>query len=123
MLLYPHSFDRDYSFESSELAGQAHPWGTVILSIPALRESFADPDDAFGIEAAHGLVEHEDPGITQESAGNAEPLLHPERERPRPAGRDVGQADHREDLVDAGPADAVALRQRPQVARRATAGM
>ena len=58
MLLYPHSFDRDYSFESSELAGQAHPWGTVILSIPALRESFADPDDAYHVgihEFAHVL--------------------------------------------------------------------
>ena len=58
VLLYPHSFDRDYSFESSELAGQAHPWGTVILSIPALRESFADPDDAYHVgihEFAHLL--------------------------------------------------------------------
>ena len=58
VLLYPHSFDRDYSFESPELAGQAHPWGTVILSIPALRQSFADPDDAFHVgihEFAHLL--------------------------------------------------------------------
>jgi Mlc titration factor MtfA (ptsG expression regulator) len=58
VLLYPHNFDRDYSFESSELAGQAHPWGTVILSIPALRESFADPDDAYHVgihEFAHLL--------------------------------------------------------------------
>jgi hypothetical protein len=58
VLLYPHDFDRDYSFETPELAGQAHPWGTVILSIPALRESFADPDDGYHVgihEFAHLL--------------------------------------------------------------------
>ena len=58
VLLYPHNFDRDYSFESEELSGQAHPWGTVILSIPALRQSFADPDDAYHVgihEFAHLL--------------------------------------------------------------------
>ena len=58
VLLYPHDFDRDYSFETAELAGQAHPWGTVILSIPALRESFADPDDGYHVgihEFAHLL--------------------------------------------------------------------
>ena len=58
VLLYPQDFDRDYSFESAELSGQAHPWGTVILSIPALRESFADPDDAYHVgvhEFAHLL--------------------------------------------------------------------
>jgi len=38
VLLYPHDFDRDYSFENAELAGQAHPWGTVIMSIPPAPE-------------------------------------------------------------------------------------
>jgi hypothetical protein len=58
VLLYPHNFDRDYSFETPELSGQAHPWGTVILSIPSLRESFADPDDGYHVgihEFAHLL--------------------------------------------------------------------
>ena len=58
VLLYPQDFDRDYSFESGELAGEAHPWGTVILSVPALQESFADPDDAYHVglhEFAHLL--------------------------------------------------------------------
>ena len=58
VLLYPQDFDRDYSFEGRELAGQAHPWGTLILSVPALRQSFADPDDAFHVgihEFAHLL--------------------------------------------------------------------
>lgn len=58
VLLYPQEFDRDWSFEGHELAGQAHPWGTVILSVPSLLESFEDPDDAFHVgfhEFAHLL--------------------------------------------------------------------
>lgn len=58
VLLYRQDFDRDYSLEDPELSGQAHPWGTVILSAPALRESFADPDDGFHVgfhEFAHLL--------------------------------------------------------------------
>jgi Mlc titration factor MtfA (ptsG expression regulator) len=56
VLVYPDHFDRDYQFASTrspdgepapELApdpimtGQAHPWGVVILSRPALQASFA----------------------------------------------------------------------------------
>ena len=58
VLLYPQDFDRDYSFEERELAGQAHPWGTLILSVPTLQDSFAHPDDAFHVgyhEFAHLL--------------------------------------------------------------------
>ena len=58
VLLYPQEFDRDWSFEGHELAGQAHPWGTVILSVPSLFESFEDPDDAYHVgihEFAHLL--------------------------------------------------------------------
>jgi Mlc titration factor MtfA (ptsG expression regulator) len=58
VLLYPQDFDRDYGFESPELAGETHAWGTVILSVPALRESFEDPDDAYHVgihEFAHLL--------------------------------------------------------------------
>lgn len=58
VLLYPQDFDRDYSFDNEELAGQAHPWGTVILSVPALRESLEDPDDGYHVaihEFAHLL--------------------------------------------------------------------
>jgi Mlc titration factor MtfA (ptsG expression regulator) len=49
VLLYPDDFDRDYTLGKSELAGQAHPWGTVILSVPALLESFEYPDDAYHV--------------------------------------------------------------------------
>jgi Mlc titration factor MtfA (ptsG expression regulator) len=58
VLLYPQDFDRDYGFESRELSGQAHGWGTLILSIPSLRHSFEDPDDAYHVgfhEFAHLL--------------------------------------------------------------------
>jgi Mlc titration factor MtfA (ptsG expression regulator) len=58
VLLYPQDFDRDYTFEKDDRAGETHPWGTVILSVPALRESFQDPDDAYHVgihEFAHLL--------------------------------------------------------------------
>jgi MtfA peptidase len=58
VLLYPDEFDRDYEIGSHELAGQAHPWGTVILSVPALCASFREPDDAYHVgfhEFAHLL--------------------------------------------------------------------
>jgi Mlc titration factor MtfA (ptsG expression regulator) len=62
VLLYPQDFDRDYSFEVEDLAGEAHPWGTVILSVPTLRESFEDPDDGYHVgihEFAHLLDVHQ----------------------------------------------------------------
>jgi hypothetical protein len=49
VLLYPQDFGRDYSFGERELAGEAHAWGTVILSVPSLRLSFAHPDDGFHV--------------------------------------------------------------------------
>jgi Mlc titration factor MtfA (ptsG expression regulator) len=58
VLLYPDDFDRDYGCEKAELAGQAHPWGTIILSVPALLESLEDPDEPFHVglhEFAHLL--------------------------------------------------------------------
>jgi len=58
VLLYPDDFDRDYEFGVDDLSGQAHPWGTVILSVPALCLSFRDPDDAYHVgfhEFAHLL--------------------------------------------------------------------
>ena len=56
VLLYARDFDRDYTFEGRELAGEAHPWGTVILSVPTLLDSFDDPDDGYHVglhEFAH----------------------------------------------------------------------
>jgi Mlc titration factor MtfA (ptsG expression regulator) len=58
VLLYPDDFDRDFRFGGHEYVGQTHPWGTVILSVPALEESFDDPDDGYHVglhEFAHLL--------------------------------------------------------------------
>jgi Mlc titration factor MtfA (ptsG expression regulator) len=58
VLLYSDDFDRDYNPGGSDRAGETHPWGTVILSVPALEESFDTPDDAFHVglhEFAHLL--------------------------------------------------------------------
>jgi hypothetical protein len=51
VLLYAQNFERDhYSFDpESDFVGEAPGWGTVILSVPALEESFAVPDDAYHV--------------------------------------------------------------------------
>jgi MtfA peptidase len=59
VLLYPDDFDREYRFGRPEIAGQAHVWGTVILSIPSLRHSFASDEDGYHVgfhEFAHLLT-------------------------------------------------------------------
>ena len=58
VLLYPDGFDRDYKFGNRERAGETSHWGSIILSVPSLRESFEDPDDAYHVgihEFAHLL--------------------------------------------------------------------
>ena len=58
VLLYPQDFDRDYRFGKGDQLGESAGWGTIILSVPALLESFDDPDDAFHVgfhEFAHLL--------------------------------------------------------------------
>ena len=51
VLLYAQNFERDhYAFDpESDFVGEAPGWGTVILSVPALLESFAVPDDAYHV--------------------------------------------------------------------------
>ena len=58
VLLYPGDFDRDYARGAQDLAGEAHAWGTVILSVPTLLESFEYDDDGYHVglhEFAHLL--------------------------------------------------------------------
>lgn len=92
VLLYPQDFDRDWSFEDKDLAGQAHPWGTVILSVPSLYESFQDPDDAYHVglhEFAHLLDVEQTQfdgipvGLGRESAEEWVALVEREMERLR----------------------------------------
>jgi Mlc titration factor MtfA (ptsG expression regulator) len=59
VLLYPDDFDRDFAVGRRELAGMAHVWGTVILSVPSLRHSFAHYQDPYHVgfhEFAHLLT-------------------------------------------------------------------
>jgi Mlc titration factor MtfA (ptsG expression regulator) len=108
VLLYPQEFDRDWSFEGDELAGQAHPWGTVILSVPSLLESFDDPDDGFHVglhEFAHLLdvdQTHFDGipvGLAGERAREWVQVAEKERERLR-TGRSVLDPYGAEDPVE-----------------------
>ncbi|HEY7190442.1 MAG TPA: zinc-dependent peptidase [Vicinamibacterales bacterium] len=58
VLLYPDNFDRDYNFGGTDISGQAHPWGIVILSAPALNRSFEEASHSFHVgfhEFAHLL--------------------------------------------------------------------
>jgi Mlc titration factor MtfA (ptsG expression regulator) len=76
VLLYPDDFDRDYVFGRREIAGIAHVWGTVILSVPSLWHSFAYPEDHYHLglhEFAH-LLTFEKGGATNIPIG-----LPPER--------------------------------------------
>ena len=63
ILLYAEDFDRDYQMagedgSAPELSGEAHPWGTILVSLPSLEESFEDPHDGYHVgyhEFAHVL--------------------------------------------------------------------
>jgi Mlc titration factor MtfA (ptsG expression regulator) len=58
VIVYPQNFDRDYSFDRPHVAGLAHQWGVVILSLPALNRSFGESADGSHVgfhEFAHLL--------------------------------------------------------------------
>jgi hypothetical protein len=78
VLLYEEEFDRDYRVGRSAgtgddehddgdiRVGETHAWGTIILSIPALDDSFDDPADGFHVgyhEFAHALANEGDGGL------------------------------------------------------------
>jgi MtfA peptidase len=92
VLLYPDDFDRDYNLEPGAQLGETHAWGTVILSVPALHESFEDPWDAYHVglhEFAHlldlgqGEFEGIPAGIDARSAAEWVAVTEKERERMR----------------------------------------
>jgi Mlc titration factor MtfA (ptsG expression regulator) len=92
VLLYPDDFDRDYAFGGEDLSGETHAWGTVILSVPALLESFEYPDDGFHVglhEFAHLLdVERSEfdgtpTGLSEERGREWEALAQEEMRRLR----------------------------------------
>lgn len=60
VLLYPDSFDRDFVVGPQDFAGVADHWGTVVISVPALRHSFENESDGYHVglhELAHVLQE------------------------------------------------------------------
>ena len=66
VLVYPTNFDRDYRFGRNDLAGQAHPWGVVILSAPVLVRSFSESEYGYHLgyhEFAHLLDRSQTGGI------------------------------------------------------------
>jgi hypothetical protein len=59
ILLYPDDFDHNYAVGQRELAGIAHVWGTVILSVPSLWHSFTHHEEGYHLglhEFAHLLT-------------------------------------------------------------------
>lgn len=92
VLVYPDNFDRDYTFGGTDFSGQAHAWGTVILSAPALVRSFSESDVGYHVgfhEFAHllDLAQTRFDGIpsylSDESIRRWERILKQEEERLR----------------------------------------
>ncbi len=129
VLLYPDDFDRDYGFGADGeegRAGEAHPWGTVILSVPTLEESFDYDDDAYHVglhEFAH-LLDVEQArfdgmpaGLAAEAREAWPALVEREMERIR---RDRSVLDEygAEDAVEFFPVAVEAFFERPRQLRR-----
>lgn len=129
VLLYPDDFDRDYRFGADDeegRAGETHPWGTVILSVPTLEESFDYDDDGYHVglhEFAHLLdVEqaHFDgmpAGLGPEARRAWPALVEREMERVRQS-RSVLDEYGAEDAVEFFPVAVEAFFERPRELRR-----
>jgi Mlc titration factor MtfA (ptsG expression regulator) len=125
VLLYPDDFDRDYG-RGDERAGETHAWGTVILSVPALLESFEHDRDGFHVglhEFAHLLdVEQAEfdgmpGGIAPADRGVWARLVPLEMERLR-RGRSALDDYGAEDPVEFFPVAVEAFFELPQEVRR-----
>ena len=75
----------------------------------------AQPADALGVEPVGRFVQDQHPRVAEQRGGQAEPLPHAEREAAGPAAGERGEADEREQLVDAASGDAGGRREHPQV--------
>jgi hypothetical protein len=128
VLLYPDDFDRDYRFGPSGddgRAGETHSWGTVILSVPTLEESF-DYDDGYHVglhEFAHlldvsqGEFDGMPAGLRGEARRAWPALVEREIERVR-RGRTVLDDYGAEGPVEFFPVAVEAFFERPQEMRR-----
>ena len=88
----------------------------------ALQEP-SHPLDALGVEAVVGLVEEEGVGVAEHRAGQAEPLLHAEREAADPLAGHLAQPDQAQHLVHPAPAQPVGGGDGPQVVAGLAGGM
>jgi hypothetical protein len=75
----------------------------------------ADPQDALRVQPVDRLVEHEQRRVTEQRAGDAEPLAHAEREPLGALARHLGQADQLKHLAHPAPGQVVRLGQAEQV--------
>jgi hypothetical protein len=78
-------------------------------------QQVAYPAHAFGVEAVDRLVEEQHPGISEERAGDAEPLPHPQGEFAGPAVRHRGEPDDVQHGLDPSGRDVVGLGQPAQM--------
>ena len=90
-----------------EVAGEEHG---AAFGRQRLHE-VADPQDAVGVEAVDRFVEHHRVGVAEQGGGDAQALVHPEREGPYPLPGHVSQADDVKHFAHPAPADPVAVGQ------------
>ena len=64
-------------------------------------EQIAQPSDPGRIEPVGGLIQHQDARFAEQSGGQAQALLHPERVAPDPASGGGLEVHHLEHLLDA----------------------
>jgi Mlc titration factor MtfA (ptsG expression regulator) len=92
VLVYPEDFNEEYAFDRPDHSGQAHRWGVVILSLPALERSFAIVEDAFHVgvhefahllDLAHSRFDGVPSYLSDESIREWEAILEREDERLR----------------------------------------
>ena len=92
-----HDLVRDLLDLAEHVAGDEH-------GFPLRRErtqEVAQPTDPFGVEAVRRLVEHEDAGVGEQRARDAQALAHPERVAADGARRGFAEAHELEQLVHA----------------------
>jgi hypothetical protein len=94
---------------------------------PALRgqrpQEPAQPSDALGVEPVDRLVEQQHRRVAEQRGGDAEPLLHAEREPSGPPVRHGFQPGEPQQLADPAAPDPVALRDRQQMVVRGAPGV
>ncbi len=129
VLLYADDFDRDYRFGAEAAdgrAGETHAWGTVILSVPTLEQSFDFDDDGYHVglhEFAHlldvsqGEFDGMPAGLRGEARRAWPALVRQEMERLR-RGRSVLDDYGAQDPVEFFPVAVEAFFERPTEMRQ-----